>query len=111
MHITTPFLRIAFATSAILSAGALTLACSGNAETDAASAEASNLDVSPASAPHCEVEGSGLVAQGMCAICCAGNGPAKPIFVKTARCLRACGLGAHACQNECWAEYDEACSG
>lgn len=108
----TTALRIAFATSAVALASSIA-ACSGDTSSDDAfaSAETSNLEVSPTAAPSCSPSGSGIVAQGMCAICCAGSGPAKPIFIKAARCLQSCGGGATSCQNRCWQQYDEDCSG
>lgn len=45
----------------------------------------------------------------VCALCCAGNGPAKQIFEATIRCFAGCTKGDKKCEDACWTEYDTAC--
>jgi hypothetical protein len=43
-------------------------------------------------------------------MCCAGNGPAKPIFEAAAACWAACGEKDEACWARCDQQFDQACA-
>jgi hypothetical protein len=44
-----------------------------------------------------------------CAMCCAGNGPAKPIFEAAGACFQGCGNSDKGCFDQCFKTLEEEC--